>query len=66
MLSNTENLKTNDFGVSAARIGIFAVGVQAPPWNKELFPSVRGNVCEADKMDCRRERLSAKLTEGID
>ena len=66
MLSNTEDLKTNDFGVSAARIGMFAVSVQAPPWSKGLFPAVRANVCEADKRDRRRERLSAKLTEGID
>ena len=46
-------------------MGIFAVSVQAPPWSKRLFPAVRGNVCEADKRDRRRERLSAKLTEGI-
>ena len=35
------------------------------PLRKGLFPAVRGNVCEADKRDRRRERLSAQPTEGI-
>ena len=39
--------------------------VPKAPLRKWLFPAGRGNVCEADKRDRRRERLSAKLTEGI-